>query len=307
MILYLTTRASSNVFRYLFRDWARPLRKTLVRTTYEDVVERGSIPRATLVFTDHERMSPDLLGLARQLWDQAQPHCRTMNDPHTVLTRVPLLEKMVEAGVNTHRAYRPYEVPADARYPVFVRGANDHLGPQTDLLPDRAALDTALVRLALQGRSSDDLLVVEFEDCTEADGLTRKYAAFRVGDALLPRHQIVGDHWALKVVSPHFATRADEEQAYANENPHAESLRRAFESAGIEYGRIDYGVLDGRVRVWEINTNPTVMSDLYRTARSRRPLQRLFLDRYLQALEALDDTPAGPDIPLSFHAPTLPR
>ncbi|MCB8931937.1 MAG: hypothetical protein M9921_02215 [Fimbriimonadaceae bacterium] len=307
MIVYLTTRRSSNIFRYLFRDWARSLRKTLVRATYEEIVERGSIPRATIVFTDHERMSPDLLGLARQLWDQVSPHCRALNNPHTVLTRVPLLHSMFEAGINEHRAFRPDDVPADLRYPVFVRGANDHLGPRTDLLEDREALERALVRLAVQDDPCDDLLVVEYEDCRGGDGCYRKFAAFRVGDAIIPRHQIVGDHWALKVVSPHFATRAEEECSYANENPHADQAMRAFEIAGIEYGRIDYGWVDGRIRVWEINTNPTVMSDLYRTKRSRRPLQRLFLERFLAAMADLETTPEGPDIPLAFHAPTLPR
>ena len=33
-------------------------------------------------------------------------------------------------------------------------------------------------------------------------------------------------------------------------------LREIFDLAQIEYGRIDYGMLDGKVQCWEINTNP---------------------------------------------------
>ena len=69
--------------------------------------------------------------------------------------------------------------------------------------------------------------------------------------------------------------------------------------AGIEYGRIDYGVVDGKIRVWGINTNPTVMSDRLRMARWRRHRQKLFVERYRGGLDALD-TPQGPPIPLTF-------
>jgi hypothetical protein len=31
-----------------------------------------------------------------------------------------------------------------------------------------------------------------------------------------------------------------------------------FDLARIEYGRIDYGMLNGRPQLWEINTNPTI-------------------------------------------------
>jgi hypothetical protein len=31
-----------------------------------------------------------------------------------------------------------------------------------------------------------------------------------------------------------------------------------FEIAGVDYGRVDYGVVDGVPQVWEINLNPTL-------------------------------------------------
>ena len=289
----------------MYRDWARPMRRSLVRTTYEEIIARGSVPRETMFFTDHERMGPDLLDLARQLWDQVSPHCRCLNDPHKVLTRARLLQTLFDAGINSHRVFAPGDVPANLRFPVFVRGADDHLGPLTDLLPDRPTLEQAMLGFAVQGRSIKDLLVVEYEDARGPDGTFRKFSAFRLGDTIVPRHLIVGAQWVLKVNSPTWRTHAVEEVVYARDNPHAAEVRRAFELAGIEYGRIDYGLVDGHIRVWEINTNPTVMSDLYRTARSRRPLQREFMARYRTAAEGLDSTAPGPDIPLAFRAPGL--
>ena len=45
---------------------------------------------------------------------------------------------------------------------------------------------------------------------------------------------------------------------YQRENPHAAWLARVFDLAGIEYGRVDYGVAGGVPQVWEINLNATI-------------------------------------------------
>ena len=46
------------------------------------------------------------------------------------------------------------------------------------------------------------------------------------------------------------------EEQYAQNNLYADQVMEVFEAGGIEYGRLDYTVLDGRVIAWEINTNP---------------------------------------------------
>jgi hypothetical protein len=51
----------------------------------------------------------------------------------------------------------------------------------------------------------------------------------------------------------------EEHLRYVETNPHRDQLEKVFELAGIEYGRIDYCVVDGRVQTFEINTNPTVV------------------------------------------------
>ena len=49
-----------------------------------------------------------------------------------------------------------------------------------------------------------------------------------------------------------------EERAYIVGNPHEAQLREIFGIAGVEYGRIDYAIQDGRVQTWEINLHPTI-------------------------------------------------
>ena len=48
------------------------------------------------------------------------------------------------------------------------------------------------------------------------------------------------------------------EARYVAENPHADEIRKIFEIARIDYGRIDYSLKNGQIRVWEINTNPVI-------------------------------------------------
>ena len=70
-------------------------------------------------------------------------------------------------------------------------------------------------------------------------------------------------------------------------NPHESWIRTIFSDAGIDYGRIDYSLQDGRPRVWEINTNPTPFDE----APERpvfQPLARAFADKFQDALEAMD-------------------
>ena len=41
-------------------------------------------------------------------------------------------------------------------------------------------------------------------------------------------------------------------------DPHHDLLKKIFSAGRIDFGRIDYSVLNGNIRVWEINTNPTI-------------------------------------------------
>jgi D-alanine-D-alanine ligase-like ATP-grasp enzyme len=59
--------------------------------------------------------------------------------------------------------------------------------------------------------------------------------------------------------------------------------------AGIEYGRVDYTVHDGRLQIWEINTNPTIgCSSVSDPASLRQPVHRHFLEEFRMALQELN-------------------
>jgi hypothetical protein len=68
---------------------------------------------------------------------------------------------------------------------------------------------------------------------------------------------MISDSWIVKYGLKNLPPElVEEEQAYVTDNPHAEQLLKIFDLAQIDFGRIDYCVANGRIEVFEINTNP---------------------------------------------------
>lgn len=81
----------------------------------------------------------------------------------------------------------------------------------------------------------------------------------------------------------------EEEHRFVTEHTFAEAMRPVFDLAGIEYGRVDFGVVDGRPQIYEINSNPDLK---LRHKPSPIPLRNesneRFRHNYLEALRAID-------------------
>ena len=152
-----------------------------------------------------------------------------------------------------------------------------------------------------------ELLVVEFCDPADAPGAYRKYSATCVQGRVAAQYVAVNRHWMVKFHGGKFREEwAHEERDYIRRNPHAAEINHIFSLAGIDYGRIDYGMLDGRIQVWEINTNPSnggppLNSGIERTPpdimRLQRPNRKLFFEQFESMLSSVD----------SEHEPSLFR
>jgi hypothetical protein len=120
-------------------------------------------------------------------------------------------------------------------------------------------------------------------------GLYRKYGAFIIGNRVFPKSVQFSRHWVQKSQALKEPELLREEIEYVEQNPHEKVLREIFALARIEYGRMDYGILNDRVQVWEINTNPTI---LHRRVgpNPRAAVASLNLNRVTSAFEALSRT-----------------
>ena len=243
--------------------WAPHLAGVIHPTAYDDVRVGEPLPAGAHVFADFERLLPRELALVRRLHhtlaDQPDSYV-TLNDPAAWTGRLGLLQDLAELGINDFRAYRLTGLDAEVRFPAFLRWANEHSGSLGAVVHSDAELKARVKeKVGLRRRFDPDLLVVEHADAQDPDGMFRKYSAMKIGDRLIPRHVLVSRRWMVKkpmVITPAIA---EEEQEFVDTFPHEDVLRRVYAVAGIDYGRIDYGFSNGRLQVWEINTNPVIV------------------------------------------------
>jgi hypothetical protein len=261
------------------------------------------------IFSALDQLTPASRALVTELWDrlaEVAPGWTRLNDPRRVLLREPLLVAMAALGLNDFRVF-PGTLSAVAktsmRYPVFLRERDRHNGPLTGLLDSAGACRRARRALQMRGYRARDLLVVEFLDTADDQGTYRKYSAYKVGAALIRTHMMASRSWSVKSDS-NTATleSAMEESDYLHGDAHEDWLRRAFDLARIDFGRIDYGVHAGRPQAWEINMNPTIgrqpdkaPKPVSADIKEIREAARTHAHRLLrEAFVALDSSPADP-------------
>lgn len=299
MIHFLVTRSYAGPIASYLETWGRDVAPRLRIVHYETLPRTTRLGRGTYVFSDLERLAPAQLELARLVCGRVRDAgCRILNDPSVALRRYDLSRRLHEEGVNDFRAYRLDECPPAPRFPVFLRGEDDHDGSMTDLIHSRQELDQAIAGL----RSRSGLLVVEYCHTAETSGIYRKYSAMKVGEAIVPRHVLFTGKWVSKYADLVEEPYVREEADYLRTNPHEAQLRRIFGIAGIDFGRVDYGVAaDGSLRVWEINTNPNITVPPAGIAPARLAGQSCAAKQITSAMAELDG-PGGEPVRLSVPA-----
>ena len=266
MIHYLLTERGDHTFRdSAILDDPR-LEGRFEVVTYDEAFRRRHWRGGTVIFADLDRLaSGDVLRatLLYRRFRRARAPLRLLNHPTRTCRRYGLLRRLHEAGINAHNVYRADEGRRPRRYPVFLRLESQHDGACSGLIDNDAALDAELWRLTSLGLGAHDLLIVEFSDTVDADGVYRKATAYIVGDAVFQRFMFFGDHWEVK--QPRSGTVAqrcseasmlDEETAFLGGEAYLPVLRRVAEIGGFGFGRIDFGIADGKPQIWEVNTNP---------------------------------------------------
>jgi hypothetical protein len=219
---------------------------------------RGAGP-GVVIWCDFDRVPSADLELAAQLRGELkQRELVHLNDPSRSEQRFELLRRLHREGINAFDVRRPDESFDGLRYPVFLRDEVGATYRRPTLLPDRASLAAAVA--GLPNPRMIKPMIVEFGAKPGADGFFRKFGAYRVGEQIFPQHCFISPNWFVKHAPMHTPEHLAEHVSYVEQNPHAAELRSLFDGASIEYGRIDYTVVDGRIQVFEINTNPSVIS-----------------------------------------------
>jgi len=234
-----------------------------------------------VIWCDFDRLSGTDIQLAVQLRSELEQRDLThLNHPSLSEQRFELLKRLHREGVNAFGVRRPDESFDGLRYPVFLRDEVGAKYKRPTLLPDRMSLAAAVA--GLPGSRIIKPMIVEFGAKPGADGFYRKFGAYRVGEEIFPQHCFISPHWFVKHAPMHTPEHLAEHLSYVKENPHAAELKALFDGAGIQYGRIDYTLVDGRMQVFEINTNPSVLTNPPTPSDSFD--QRPYAERYIEAL-----------------------
>lgn len=283
MIFYLTHKKHSYTMGRYIETFAPDLAERIRLVAYQEIFQS---PPGTYIFADVERLKVKEAIHAARLWHSLErAGCRLLNHPRRSMRRYRLLKCLHRQGVNTFNVFRPWErLWNRLHYPVFLRGENDHKGTISDLI----ATPRELFQAQCRHRKA---LITEYCDTRSEDGLYRKYSAMRIGDRILPRHIFFSKHWMIKNADVCDDRLLAEELDYLHTNPHEKELRAIFDLARIEYGRIDYGHYNGRIQVWEINTNPSVLTGSSLQIDRRRVVAETFATPFRAALLALDEAP----------------
>jgi len=274
---------------------------------YPVALARKKLERATYIFTDYDRLSFWQLELASHLYRQLKAAgCRVLNDPGRSLQRMSLLRRLSCEGVNSFKAWFAEDAGEVDRFPVFLRTQSAHRGVLSGLLETPQALQTALDTLLDEGYPLRDLMIVEY--CAEPvrGDLFRKLSVYRIGEALVAAPCVHERNWAAKYGEAGVGDQAlyDEDFRIVRDNPYAAEVQRVFDLARIEYGRIDFAIVKGRPEYYEINTNPDVHPSFEHEFRVRVEAAKLSHERQIEAIGALDATPAGDPVAITPHPAT---
>jgi hypothetical protein len=286
MIYYVATERFSSTVRRFLKSHGKTLGGILKSLTWEELFfERGG-PIGHYIFTDFDRLSRYELECAAAFalaLEKAAPEARILNHPLRALERFPLLVALHKAGINDFTATRLEAGERPPKYPVFIRAEDGYGGPETDVLSNDAEFDAAIAELARRGLPLRGRIAIGYAAERGESGHFQKYGAFNIDGDIIPVHVMNGRTWAVKshIAENEWVERRDEELGlseavaadeteYVRNNPHSVDLARAFAIAGIGFGRADYGIVRGRVQIYEINTNPNLPKSLKKDARDAR-------------------------------------
>jgi hypothetical protein len=305
MIYYIVPEVHNRLITEYLELWGRDVASRIQVVHTETLPQRRELARGTYVLSAIDQYSSGMAALVaamhRQLCDQ--PGVRFLNHPTDTLQRFELLDTLYKSGRNDFRAVRVTDDWRSLRYPLFVRDSGTHDGALSPLLRSEVDVERAIGRALVQGRQLERLMVVEFCDTADSAGYYRKYSAFIIGGQIVPRYLSISREWMLKFQGSEFNLRmAEDERDYVMTNPHEAELRDIFALARVEYGRIDYAMLDGRLQTWEINLNPTIGRGLRASSGKippelesiRTPTKEFFYRRFNAAWEEVD-TPVSAD------------
>jgi hypothetical protein len=292
MITYVVDGGHEYTIREFLRAWASDLQKHFRILPYQCLARQSDFPAGSYVFSDLERLNVYYRKFASEAadWLAHQRGTQVLNRPKRYLDRIDFLKEMAKSGRCDYRFLCGDQIHhfEKLRLPIFLRYAHEHQN-LTGLLRSREDARTAIKKAWAQAPLlwRGKLMAVEFRDTSDGTGIFRKYSAMRVGESLIPRHVLFSTNWIVKKPDLIDADRVAEEEHFLDRFPERDQIMHLFKMAHVDYGRIDYAMINGCIVPWEINTNPMIVPSPDRIHEDRLPGQSRSADAIRNAFHDL--------------------
>lgn len=252
MIYFLTFEAHQYTV-HLFKDYTRA--DSIRILPYESFKLNFFTKNDVIIFCDIDRCTDEKLEVLKSHYNSLiSIKCKILNNPHQCLRRFDLLNKLSRLGLNSYKVYRLEDYnEGKIKFPVFLRNQFSHNGPDTPLLYNYSDLKKYIERSCIESS-----MISEFIDVSN-EMTYHKYGAFILNKTIIPRHYFKSDQWNVKSSNLNLHRSIQDELDFINNNPHKDSILQIFRISKIEYGRIDYAIVNSKIVVFEINTNPTII------------------------------------------------
>ena len=301
-IYYISKKEHAYTMNIYLQDWGKGLENKIELLAYEDIFAEEAFIPGVYIFTDVDRLTNAQMKLVSGIWNQLNSDKTgflTLNHPAKTMDRYRLLKKLYEKGINSFDVFKLNEFKLPIKKPVFIRTIQDHTGSFTQLIDNDSDYNEIIGTILTKGYNPADLMIVEYCETLSTQGLYKKYSAFVIGDLVIPRHLIFSENWILKYPDLLEPKLLEEENEYLKNNPHEKEILEVFKLSNTEYGRIDYSIPDGKLEVWEINTNPIILLPKDKYEKVHLPAQRIFEKNIKSAFNNLT-------INLSYTKPIKP-
>lgn len=319
MIYFITPADQTWIIHNLIDRVNADLRPHIKPLSFHDFYHNRVIENGVVIFTALDVLTNVQRRIAVEIANQlTHPDLdlHLMNHPNKVLGRFDLLKILHKKNLNSFQAYRLSEISSDEiNFPVFIREEHNHTGSISEIIDNPESFKKTVNKLENHGFKKESLLVVEYLNTSDETGLFRKYSVQRFGDKIIPRYLSLDYHWVVKENSElpkgrelYTDERLQEEVQFMKENPHEEKLLKIFDIAGIEFGRIDYSLLNSKIQTWEINTLPTFGSYPGRKKKNEKRKKReeskqIFYELLSRAIRTLIDKPHSSTVSVSLSPP----
>jgi tetratricopeptide (TPR) repeat protein len=262
------------------------------------LAERGDLVLNLISDADVGRgVLPHAAALAEQIGRPTINHPAKIRptDRQTIARRLAALPFCrVPETVRRTRAQLADPVAVSPELPWLIRPVGDHGGARLE------RVDTAREISDFVGATAGDAFyLTRFVDYRSADGHYRKYRLIFLGDAILPYHLAIGDHWKVHYfrtpMDQHDWMRREEEAFLADHtqvfgSAHAAALTSIRNALDLEFFGIDCGIdRDGALVLFEANASMLIHAN---DSRALFPYKQASFERIRQAFDLLIQTVA---------------